>query len=176
MRRLQSPASPIGRTNIPGKPVRNSLLLSIPEQEFLLIRPHLEYLTLPHLRVLHEPNETLQSAYFLNSGLISLMIETREGKTVEIGIVGNEGIVGIAAVVGIDRSPMREVVQVAGNGFGIEVPALQRCLLSSPSLLAMLNRRAVVQCLQGAQTAACNRLHSVEQRFARWLLTVQVRS
>src|ERR1700736_2555294 len=99
MRRLQAPASPIGRTNLAGRPVRNSLLLSMPEPEFLLIRPHLEYLTLPHLRVLHEPNETLQSAYFLNSGLISLMIETREGKTVEVGIIGKEGMVGMKSAV-----------------------------------------------------------------------------
>ena len=77
-----------------------------------MIRPHLEYLTLPHLRVLHEPNETLQSAYFLNSGLISLMIETREGKTVEVAIVGNEGIAGLELAVGLTRSPLREVVQM----------------------------------------------------------------
>jgi CRP-like cAMP-binding protein len=176
MRRTRGPAEEAGRANAAGKPVGNKILISIPEREFLLIRPYLEFRVMPNKQILHEPNENVQFVYFLNSGLVSLMIETREGKTVEVGIVGNEGIVGIAAVVGIGRSPLREVVQVAGNGFGIEAPALQRCLLTSPTLLAMLNRRAVVQCLQGAQTAACNRLHSVEQRFARWLLTVQARS
>jgi CRP-like cAMP-binding protein len=176
MRRTRGLAEEAGRANAAGKPVWNKILISVPEREFLLIRPYLEFRVMSNQQILHEPNENMQFVYFLNSGLVSLMIETREGKTVEVGIVGNEGIVGIAAVVGIDRSPMREVVQVAGNGFSIEAPALQRCLLSSPTLLAMLNRRAVLQCLQGAQTAACNRLHSVEQRFARWLLTVQARS
>jgi len=176
MRRLQGQASPIGRTNIAGKPVRNSLLLSIPEQEFLLIRPHLEYLTLPNLRVLHEPNETLQSAYFLNSGLISLMVETREGKTVEIGIVGNEGIVGLELAVGLTTSPLREVVQIAGDGFTVKASALESVLQSSPHLRETLSHYTVLQSLQVAQTAACNRLHNVEQRFARWLLTLQARS
>jgi CRP-like cAMP-binding protein len=176
MRRLQGTGSPIGRTNTAGKPVRNSLLLSIPEPEFLLIRPHLEYLTLPHLRVLHEPNETLQSAYFLNSGLISLMIETREGKTVEVSVVGNEGIVGLELAVGLTRSPLREVVQIAGDGFSIKAWALESALQSSPYLRETLSRYTVLQSLQVAQTAACNRLHNVEQRFARWLLTLQARS
>jgi CRP-like cAMP-binding protein len=176
MRRLQAPASPIGRTNLAGRPVRNSLLLSMPEPEFLLIRPHLEYLTLPHLRVLHEPNETLQSAYFLNSGLISLMIETREGKTVEVAIVGNEGIAGLELAVGLTRSPLREVVQIAGEGFSIKAWALESALHTGPYLRKTLSQYTVLQSLQVAQTAACNRLHNVEQRFARWLLTLQARS
>jgi CRP-like cAMP-binding protein len=176
MRRSRGLAGQAGRANSAGKPVSNKILLSIPESEFLVIRPYLEFRALSNLQILHEPNQHTQFVYFLNSGLISLMIETREGKTVEVGIVGNEGFVGFPAAVGINRSPMREVVQVAGTGFGIEVPALQRSLLSSPTLLDVLNRRVVLQCLQGAQTAACNRLHSVEQRFARWLLTVQDRS
>jgi CRP-like cAMP-binding protein len=176
MRRLPGPASPIGRTSASGKPVRNSLLLSIPESEFLLIRPHLEFLTLPHLRVLHEPNETLQSAYFLNSGLVSLLIETREGKTVEVGIVGNEGIAGLELAVGLTRSPLREVVQIAGDGFSMKAWALESALHSSPCLRETVSQYTVLQSLQAAQTAACNRFHNVEQRFARWLLTLQARS
>lgn len=104
------------------------------------------------------------------------MIETRDGKTVEVGIVGTEGVVGIASVVGLTRSPLREVVQIAGEGFGIEVSVFQNALRSTPALRTMLNRYAVLQYLQVAQTAACNRLHNVEQRFARWLLTLQARS
>jgi len=156
--------------------VCNSLLLSIPEPEYLSVQPHLEYLRLSHRYILHEPNEALQFAYFLNSGLISLMIETREGKTVEVGIVGNEGIVGMEPAVGLSRTPLRAVVQIAGEGFSIKAPALQSVLLSTPRLRATLNRYAVLQGMQVAQTAACNRLHNVEQRFARWLLMVQARS
>jgi CRP-like cAMP-binding protein len=176
MRRSSGQESEHGRTSTSGKAVRNSLLLSIPESEYLVIRPHLEFLTFSHLRILHEPNERLQFAYFLNSGLITLMIETREGKTVEVGILGNEGIVGMQSAVGLATSPLREVVQIAGDGFSIRVPALQFVLLSTPFLRSTLNRYAVLHCLQVAQTAACNRLHSVEQRFARWLLALQART
>ena len=136
----------------------------------------MEYLTFPHLRVLHEPNELLNSSYFLNSGLISLMIETREGKTVEVGVVGNEGMVGLELAVGLTKSPLRAVVQIAGDGFSIKPWALESALHSSPHLRGTLSRYTVRQSLQVAQTAACNRLHNVEQRFARWLLILQARS
>jgi CRP-like cAMP-binding protein len=176
MRRLRGQASQIGRTSTSGKSIRNSLLLSIPESEFLLMRPYLEFLMLPHLRILHEPNEPLQSAYFLNSGLISLMIETREGKTVEVGTVGNEGVVGLELAVGLTTSPLREVVQIAGDGFSVKAWALESALHASPCFREILSQYTVLQSLQVGQTAACNRLHHVEQRFARWLLTLQARS
>jgi CRP-like cAMP-binding protein len=176
MRRLRGQTSQIGRTSTSGKSIRNSLLLSIPESEFLLMRPYLEFLMLPHLRILHEPNEPLQSAYFLNSGLISLMIETREGKTVEVGTVGNEGVVGLELAVGLTTSPLREVVQIAGDGFSVKAWALESALHASPCFREILSQYTVLQSLQVGQTAACNRLHNVEQRFARWLLTLQARS
>ena len=156
--------------------MRNGLLLSLPESEFLLLRPHLDFLTLPHLGILHEPNEILQSAYFLNSGLVSLMVETREGKTVEVGIVGSEGIVGLELTAGLTTSPLRQVVQIAGDGFSVKAWALESVLHSSPLLRETVSQYTVLQNLQVAQTAACNRLHNVEQRFARWLLTLQDRS
>ena len=140
------------------------------------MRPYLEFLILPHLRILHEPNEPLQSAYFLNSGLISLMIETREGKTVEVGTVGNEGVVGLELAVGLTTSPLREVVQIAGDGFSVKAGALESALHASPCFREILSQYTVLQSLQVGQTAACNRLHNVEQRFARWLLTLQARS
>lgn len=173
MRRSGGPVGQIGRTNAAGEPVCNRILLSIPEPEFSLIQPHLEFRRLSHRQILHEPNERLKSAFFLNSGLVSLMIETREGKTVEVGIIGNEGIVGMAAAAGLDRSPLRKVVQLAGDGFEIELTALLNSLPSTPALRTVLNRCTVLQYLKVAQTAACNRLHNVEQRFARWLLTLQ---
>jgi CRP-like cAMP-binding protein len=176
MRRLRGQTSQIGRTSTSGKSIRNSLLLSIPESEFLLMRPYLEFLMLPHLRILHEPNEPLQTAYFLNSGLISLMIETREGKTVEVGTVGNEGVVGLELAVGLTTSPLREVVQIAGDGFSVKAWALESALHASPCFREILSQYTVLQSLQVGQTAACNRLHNVEQRFARWLLTLQARS
>ena len=118
------------RMNPEGKPVRNEILLSIPDEEYDIVGPHLEYLSLPHCLSLHEPNRMVEYAYFPNRGLVSLVVETEDGKTVEVGVVGNEGIAGIPSSVGLKKSPLREVVQIAGDGFRIgsslsaEVPSI----------------------------------------------------
>lgn len=108
--------------------------------------------------------------YFPNSGLISLLVATSDGKAVEAGMVGNEGVVGVAAAVGLTLSPLRHVVQIAGEGFRIKVGVLQNLLKSCPQLQMALNRYGVVHGMQVAQTAACNRLHEIGERLARWLL------
>ena len=99
----------------------------------------------------------------------------KDGKTAEAGIVGNEGFTGTPAAVGLSRSPLQAVVQITGDGFRVEVAALQNILESAPALRLMLSRYAVVQGMQVAQTAACNRLHDIKQRLARWLLITQDR-
>src|ERR1700681_4777268 len=104
------------RTDAAGTPIRNRLLLSLPENEFRSIRPHLEALELPHHLSLYEPNQPLEFVHFPNDGLVSLVVVLNGGRTVEAGIVGNEGLVGLPALVRLDRSPLREVVQIAGDG------------------------------------------------------------
>jgi CRP-like cAMP-binding protein len=99
----------------------------------------------------------------------------KDGKTAETGIVGNEGFTGTPAAVGLSRSPLQAVVQITGDGFRVEVGALQNTLESTPRLQLMLSRYAIVQGMQVAQTAACNRLHDIKQRLARWLLMTQDR-
>jgi CRP-like cAMP-binding protein len=158
------------RTNPDGKPVRNKILLSVPDTEYRLIRPHLKFLSLPHHLSLHEPHSTLKFVHFLNEGLISLVVELKEGKSVEAGLIGNEGAAGMPAVLGLSRSPLREIVQIAGSGFRVRVGTLKGILRSTPQLQVILSRFAVGLAMQVAQTAACNRLHNVEQRLARWLL------
>lgn len=163
------------RTNAAGKPVANAILLSIPDHEFSLLRPHLQFVTLPHHRSIHEPNHRLDFAYFLNSGMISLVITTRKGESVEVGVVGNEGFTPLPVVGGLRRSPQRAMVQVAGEGFRLSVDVLQTVLPSSPQLQLSLYRYAAIYGLQVAQTAGCNRLHDLGQRLARWLLLTQDR-
>ena len=85
------------RTNPAGKPVRNRILLSMPDAEYRSIRPHLEFLILPQHRSLHEPHHKSKSVHFLNEGLISLVVAMMDGKTVEAGIVGKEGMAGTPA-------------------------------------------------------------------------------
>ena len=99
----------------------------------------------------------------------------KDGKTAEAGIVGNEGFLGTLAAVGLSRSPLQAVVQITGDGFRVEIGALQNTFSSAPHLQLMLCRYAAIQGMQIAQTAACNRLHDIEQRLARWLLMAQDR-
>jgi CRP-like cAMP-binding protein len=163
------------RTNTAGKPVSNLLLLSMSDGEYTLLRPHLEYVSLPNHMVLHEGGGKLEFVYFPNRGMISLVVVMKDGRTAEAGIVGNEGFTGTPASVGLTRSPLQAVVQITGDGFRVEIAALQNTLESAPHLQWMLSRYAVVQGMQVAQTAACNRLHDVKQRLARWLLMTQDR-
>jgi len=158
-----------------GNRIGNKILLSIPDQEYALIRPHLEFLRMPHHLSLYEPGQPLEFVHFPNTGMVSLVIATEDGKTVEVGEVGREGFSGIQAAVGINRNEVREVVQIAGDGFRVRIGALQGVLQSAPALQRILTRYAVVQGMQFAQTAACNRLHNIEQRLARWLLITQDR-
>jgi CRP-like cAMP-binding protein len=163
------------RTNTSGKPVSNIILLSISDSDYSSLRPHLEYVTLPNHLVLHQAGGKLEFAYFPNRGLISLVVVMKDGKTAEAGIVGNEGFTGTLAAVGLKRSTLQAVVQITGDGFRIEVGALQDILESTPHLRLMLSRYAAIRGMQIAQTAACNRLHDIEQRLARWLLMTQDR-
>ncbi len=163
------------RTNAAGKAVGNIILLSISEGEYCLFRPHLEYVELPDHLVLYEAGGKLEFVYFPNRGLISFVVAMEDGKTAEAGVVGNEGFAGIPAAVGLRRSPLQAVVQIGGDGFRVEVEALQKTLESAPHIQLLLSRFAVIQGMQVAQTAACNRLHEIEQRLARWLLMAQER-
>ncbi len=163
------------RTNSEGKPVKNSILLAIPDEEFAEIRDDLQYLDLPHYTVLHEPRKKLENAYFLNSGMASLVFNTNEGGSVEVGVIGKEGFTPIPLAAGLQRSPHEAIMQVGGDGFRLSADALQQALRTSPYLEKLLNRYATVHGLQTAQTAGCNRLHDLEQRLSRWLLLVQDR-
>jgi CRP-like cAMP-binding protein len=163
------------RTNGEGKPIGNRILLSLPEGEYSALRPSLTFVQLPHHASLHEPGERIEFAYFPNRGLVSLVVAMREGKTVEVGVVGREGLIGTPGAVGLHRSPHRAVVQIGGDALRIQIDVLRSLLPSTPRLQFMTSRHAVIQGMQAAQSAACNRIHGIEQRLARWLLIMQDR-
>jgi CRP-like cAMP-binding protein len=163
------------RTNADGKPVSNIILLSTFDSDYNSLRPHLEYVSLPSHLVLHDGGGKLEFAYFPNRGLVSLVVVMKDGRTAEAGIVGNEGFTGTPAAVGLSISPLQSIVQITGDGFRVEVGALQSTLEFTPHLQLMLSRYAIVQGMLVAQTAACNRLHDIKQRLARWLLMTQDR-
>jgi CRP-like cAMP-binding protein len=163
-------AHPRNQTDTAGLSLQNKILLAIPETEVRLVHPLLQPFEFRQHTILHEPTQKLQFAYFPNRGLISLLVATVDGKTVEVGMVGNEGVAGVAAAVDLTISPLRQLVQISGDGFRIAVKNLRNLLESTPQFQMALSRYAVVQGMQIAQTAACNRLHDAGERLARWLL------
>ena len=163
------------RTDAHGNPIVNRILNAIPESEFDALRSHLELVQFTYHQSLHESAEDIEYAYFLNKGMISLVVVTTDGRSVEVGIVGKEGWVGAPLSVGMDRSPYRAMVQIPGNGLRVKSRTLSSLLDSSPQLRLMLNRYAQIQGMQVAQLAACNRLHEIEKRLARWMLMCQDR-
>ena len=163
------------RTDSTGRPVKNVLLLSIPNREYNLIRPHLEYVDLEHHNLLHTRGDQIESAFFPNDGMVSLVVSTSDGRSVEVGIVGREGMVGTPLAVGLRRAPYDAIVQIPGNAMAINARHLNSQLTSTPRLWLALTRFVLMQGLQMAQVAACNRLHELEQRLARWLLMCQDR-
>ncbi|HXZ81180.1 MAG TPA: Crp/Fnr family transcriptional regulator [Terriglobales bacterium] len=163
------------RTSPEGKAIRNLILLATPKSEYAYLRPHLELVPLPHHSSLHEPRQAPDHVYFPNSGLVSLVVVTRDGRSVETGVIGREGIAGLSSAFGFSRTSQRAVVQVSGDAARIGVQWLLQALPLTPGLQMLLARFAVAQGVQAAQTAACNRLHDVQQRLARWLLMSQDR-
>lgn len=163
------------RTDITGNSVKNVPLLTVAAEEYGRLRPHLEPVELDHKQILHEAGEKIRYAYFLNSGLASMVVITSDGRSVEIAMIGREGIMGTPLVVGLGREPYRAIMQISGNGLRIRAEVLERLLPHSPDLRLITNRYVLVRGLQVAQIAACNRLHEIEQRLARWLLMCQDR-
>jgi len=163
------------RTNADGKQVRNKVLLAMPDNEYELMRTDLTHVELPSHLSLHEPTQNIEFVYFPNRGMVSQVVVTKDGRTVEVGVVGNEGYVGAGLAVGLTRSPVREIIQIAGDGSRMLGNALERILRSAPQLQVILNRSTGLQGMQVAQTAACNRLHDIQQRLCRWLLMTQDR-
>jgi CRP-like cAMP-binding protein len=151
-------------------PLKNTVLVSIPDAEYWLIHPKLEPFRFIQHCVLHEPIEELEFAYFPNSGLISLLVTTEDGRTVETGMVGKDGLIGVPLAVGLSISPLRYVVQIGGEGYRLKLKQFHNRPKLTPHFQMALSRYAVVQGMEVAQTAACNRLHDLGPRLARWLL------
>ena len=153
-----------------GNAIRNSILLSLSAEEAEEMIPRLEFVELPLRFLLCEAREPIRFAYFINSGLGSVLSVMGDGKLVEVGLIGKEGFSGVPLIVGLRSSPTRIVMQIAGRGFRIAADELTATLSRCPQLDKRLLRYSQDLAMQGTQVAACNRLHSVEARLARWLL------
>jgi len=162
--------SPPSRKDGDGKEIGNHILLEIPPQESAKLFPSLEFVRLNLRHVMHEAGAVMKSAYFLNNGLGSVLTVLPDGKSVEVGLIGKEGFVGTPIVFGYKSSPLRVVVQADATGYRVDVPTLRKILSECPKLERLIQRFAMTLGMQSTQIAACNRLHDVEERLARWLL------
>src|ERR1700721_1308420 len=104
------------RTNVDGKPVRNKVLLATPDSEYELMRADWRYIALPHHLSLHEPAQKIEYVYFPNRGMVSQVVVTKDGRTVEVGVVGNEGYVGAGLAAGLNKSHGAEIIKTPGDG------------------------------------------------------------
>ncbi|HEY1472070.1 MAG TPA: Crp/Fnr family transcriptional regulator [Candidatus Acidoferrum sp.] len=155
--------------------VQNTILLSLPTDEFDALFAKLTFIELPKHALLNEIGQPIEWAYFVNSGLASFLNVMADGKSVEVGLAGKEGFVGLPLLAGFRTSPSRAVMQVDGSAFRISAVEMQDALKTSLILDRCLQRFSQVLGMQATQVAACNRLHEVHRRLARWLLMSQDR-
>ena len=158
-----------------GRPVRNTILLEIPEQEFRIVQPALEFVNLDVGMALQREGGHIEAAYFLNRGIASMLVSTSDGKSVEVGISGYEDMIGLPLAGGLTEFTHTVLMQIPGDGFRIEARAMERIVGSLPDLQRLLVRRLAVRSILQAQNAGCNRLHDVKKRIARWLLVTHDR-
>jgi CRP-like cAMP-binding protein len=157
-------------TEVDGNILVNEILLNLPEKECQAIYSQLVFLPLRTHDVLNEAGAPIQHVYFMNSGLASVLNVMEDGKSVEVGLMGKEGFVGLPLTVGFKSSPSRVIVQIAGSSYRLNANALMELLRKCRTLEKRLHRFSQVLAAQASQIAACNRLHEVDERLARWLL------
>ena len=151
-------------------PITNRLLATLPKNEYQRLLPQLEHVALPFAEVLYEPGASIQHIYFPNDSIVSLLAEVAERAALEVGIVGNEGMVGISVFMGVKTARNRAVVQGAGSAIRMKAAALRKEASHVGSLHRLLHRYSQSLLTQVSQSAACNRFHRVNARLARWLL------
>jgi len=155
--------------------IQNLILLGLPADELSAVFKKLEFVELPTHSVLHDAGEPVTHAFFINSGLASVLNVMSDGKSVEVGLAGKEGFIGLPLVVGLSTSPTQVIMQVAGSAHQMTAADFKEVLLHSPVMEKSLNRYAQSLGMQAIHVAACNRLHEVDERLARWLLMSQDR-
>jgi CRP-like cAMP-binding protein len=151
-------------------PQQNHLLAALPAADFERVSPHLELVPMKLGQALYESGEHLNHVYFPTTSIVSLLYVMEDGASAEIAVVGNEGILGIALFMGGETTPSRAVVQSEGHGYRLKSQLLKNEFNRAGAVMHLLLRYTQALITQMAQTAVCNRHHSVEQQLCRWLL------
>jgi CRP-like cAMP-binding protein len=158
-----------------GRKIQNAILLSLPRKERELVLSKSEFVELPARTILAEMSAPIESCYFVNSGVVSIIRVMTDKKSVEVGLTGKEGFVGLPLIVGYRTSPTLAVIQIAATSYKMRAEDLQSALRNCHKLEEALHRYSQELSIQAIQIAACNRLHEVDERLARWLLMSQDR-
>ena len=153
----------------------NQILANLPDDEFEQLRPKLRAVSFPIGEILYMPEQTIEHAYFVNRGVISLLAALEDGSTVEAGVIGPEGVGGISVVLGAKSTPNQALTQSGVEASRISAADLVAEFRKSGILRDSLLLFVHTMFTQVTQTAACNRLHTLDQRLARWLLMIQDR-
>jgi CRP-like cAMP-binding protein len=160
----------------PEVPVSNLLLAALPEKDRAELLKDCEQIDLVLAAELYQAGDIIPHVYFPIEGFISLITPVEDQTNLEVGLTGNEGMLGITLILGIDVAPFRALVQGAGSAFRITTALFRQQLAQSPALQQLLKRYLYVSIKQLAQNGACTRFHVVEARLARWLLMTEDRA
>jgi CRP-like cAMP-binding protein len=151
-------------------PRRNQLLAALPAAEWARWQPHLELVSMPLGRALYESGSKLGHVYFPTTAIVSLLYVMEDGASAEIAVVGHEGVVGVSLFMGGESTTSRAVVQSAGHGFRLRSSIMMQEFNRAGPVMHLLLRYTQALITQMAQTAVCNRHHSLDQQLCRWLL------
>jgi CRP-like cAMP-binding protein len=151
-------------------PIANKLLAALPKKEYQALESQLEEIPLVFEEILYKPEVLISDVYFPNQGVISLLAGLNEHATLELGLVGREGILGLTIFMGVNSSQNRAVVQGEGSAMKMKATAFRRECNNGGALPRLLRRYTHSLLTQITQTAVCNQFHSIEARLARWLL------
>ncbi|MDH4559171.1 Crp/Fnr family transcriptional regulator [Pseudomonas sp. BN417] len=151
-------------------PLQNHLLSALPKEVQQRLVPQLELVPLPLGKVLYESGDTLRHVYFPTDSIVSLLYVMENGSSAEISVVGNEGLIGLAVFMGGESTPSRAIVQSAGHAYRLQGQRLKAEFNRHGELLQLMLRYTQALITQMAQTAVCNRHHSIDQQLCRWLL------
>ena len=154
------------RIHVPGE---NRLLVALPRDEHNRLLPHMEKVSLPLREVLYEAHGPIAHVFFPLVGVVSLVIKD-SGFTLEVGIIGNEGMVGTPVFLGSDRSPTKAIAQIAGEAMRMDARVFQKEVGRASPLHGLVQRYTQAMINQISQSIVCNHRHSVEKRMCRWLM------
>lgn len=151
-------------------PIQNHLLAALPGKEYKRLLPSLESVPLPFMEIIYESGDAIEHVYFPNAGIVSLLVVMADGMAREVGIIGREGMLGIAVALGMNATPTRALIQMQGSAMRMEANALRDALRQGGELLNVLQLYSHALLTQVSQSAACVSSHAVDKRLSRWLV------